>query len=205
MNNQYSIAIHVCNKMRANVGRFPAETGGLLGSKKENVIDCFCFDKWAKTTGSTFYYDVEKMSEVYRIWRNKGISLVGVIHSHPYGITSPSYHDISSALLHMNFLETKRFFMPIVQPSSDGLFTLYFYTVIKDENQKLLILNLNCILKAKKDGGYSRQQGYFKPKVYSIEELNMYLNGFNRDSSSEAVPITDSTKTERGRLVNEFV
>lgn len=187
----------VLNEIRSTVGRFPAETGGILGTsafsstivstesqeisiekRGDKKIDLFCFDKWAKTSGGTFYYDVEKMSEVFNHWQEEGSSLVGVIHSHPRGYIQPSYHDISTALLHMDFLETDVFYMPIVQADKDGFFKLYFYTVKKDEKKKNVITSLDFVVYAGKEGSYDFFENVFfndiKTEIHSIEELNFY-------------------------------
>lgn len=191
--NKISISEEVLNELRENVGMFPAETGGILGISKrslkkerEEVIDLFCFDKWAKTSGSTFYYDVEKMTEVYRNWLEKGSSFAGVIHSHPYGITEPSFHDRSSALLHMDFLKSNVFYMPIVQAKSDGNYTVFFYTIIRDEEEKTLITSLEFIVKAEGDKKYKYFfNNTFRPIKDKIEEISAYRKSIASNNSED--------------------
>ena len=71
--------------------------------KDEKIIDLCHFDVHSQNTSGTFYYDIESMSEVFRGWKAKGYITNGIYHSHPVGAIYPSYHDISTALLHIDF------------------------------------------------------------------------------------------------------
>ncbi len=165
----------VLDEIRETVGNKVPETGGILGSSKKCIIDCFRFDEWAKTTGTTFYYDVEKMSEEYRGWLNKGISLTGIVHSHPSGACCPSFHDVSTALIHMEFLGTDFFYMPVVQVNP---FSLYFYTIKKEENN--LVVYRNFVINEGDDEKFIREE-IIKIGNCPIEELKSYRKNLSDD------------------------
>lgn len=170
----------VLDCFRKNVGRYRAETGGMLASSRnEDLIDCCYFDSHAKRTSGTFYYDVESMSKVFRKWKAKGYITNGIFHSHPIGVTRPSYHDISSALIHMEFFGLDYFYLPVFQNDRRGFYTMYFYVVRKAGED--LEVNLDYIVKAVA-GGY--EYPAFRPwkMNYSIEELEEYRETVKNDS-----------------------
>lgn len=84
----------------------------LASTTNEQVIDKCHFDTHSQNTPGTFYYDVESMSAVFREWKATGCTTNGIYHSHPKGATLPSYHDISTALLHINFFGLDYFTSP---------------------------------------------------------------------------------------------
>ena len=129
-NKTIKFSTKVLDDFRKNVGKYRAETGGMLASKTDpNLIDECYFDVHSRNTSGTFYYDVESMSEVFRAWRDNGFETNGIYHSHPTGCIRPSYHDISTALLHLRFFELDYFYLPIIQNERRGFYTLYFYVV----------------------------------------------------------------------------
>ena len=174
------IAESVLDEFRRNVGKYKAETGGLLASSNnEFVIDKCYFDIHSHNTPGTFYYDVESMSKVFRDWKETGYITNGIFHSHPKGVIRPSYHDISSALLHIDFLQLDYFYLPIIQPERRGFFQLYLYVVRK--NDDMLVVSLEYALEATSDGyEYLDVQNY--NKRYSIAELRSYRESIERPS-----------------------
>lgn len=84
----------------------------------------------------------------------------------------PSYHDISSALIHIRFFRLTYFYLPILQSSPDGCFTLYFYIV--KARGAYVISELDHVIKAMPDGSYRLRP--FKNRVtkYSVRELDSY-------------------------------
>lgn len=173
----------VLDDFRANVGRYPAETGGMLGSASDSArIDLCHFDRLSRNTPGSFYYDVESMTEVFHSWEEKGYTANGIYHSHPAGAVRPSYHDISTALLHLRFFELDYFYLPIIQSRPDGLYTMYFYIV--HLHGETLRVHLNYVLKACEDG-YRLLR--FKPwqKSYPTRELDDYRKSIDAPSSGE--------------------
>lgn len=162
----------VLDAFREDVGKYYPETGGMLASSKDSsVIDRCYFDMHSKNTPGTFYYDVETMSEVYRGWKSKGYTTNGIYHSHPAGAVRPSYHDISTALLHLDFFKLDYFYLPIFQPQRNGQYRMYFYVVRRKEGE--LEVTLEYILKAEASG-YSYEQQKEWSMSYSIQELRDY-------------------------------
>lgn len=163
----------VLDRFRKDVGRLPAETGGMLASTgEEGIIDRCYFDRHSRNTPGTFYYDVESMSEKFREWKEKGYITNGIYHSHPTGAIRPSYHDVSSALLHLDFFRLDYFYLPIFQPQSQGRYTLYFY-VARREKEKLRV-GLESVIRAEEEGyGYPPFRSW--QREYSIQDLRAYL------------------------------
>ena len=123
------------------------------------------------------------MSEVFRAWRDNGFETNGIYHSHPTGCIRPSYHDISTALLHLRFFELDYFYLPIIQNERRGFYTLYFYVVRQDGD--CLKVNLEYVLKANEDG-YVYASFKKWSQDYSIKQLDTYRDGINRQEERRA-------------------
>ena len=121
-------SVEVLDALRKDVGKFPAERGGLLGSTSDHkLIDLYCFDVKSKNTAASYDYNVEYMSMKFKEWKKKGYIAHSFIHSHPYSLNTPSYPDIVSAYIHMKFFNHDYFYIPIVHSERRGFYTLYFY------------------------------------------------------------------------------
>ncbi len=167
-----TISIDVLDDFRENVGRYYPETGGLLASTvDEHVIDRCCFDTHSKNTPGTFYYDVETMSAVFRDWKSRGFVTNGIYHSHPSGAIRPSYHDISTALLHLDFFHLEYFYLPIIQPQRNGQYRMYFY-IVRKQNEELAV-TLEYVLAAE-EKGYVYEPHKEWSMQYSISGLRAY-------------------------------
>ena len=172
------ISQNVLDNFRKNVGRYTPETGGLLGSTRDEAcIDICHFDRHSKNTPGTFYYDVPSMSEVFRTWKSNGYITNGIYHSHPLGCIRPSYHDVSTALLHIRFFKLDYFYLPIFQPKKKGLFTMLFYVVKKHDES--LTVTLDHVLKAT-EKGYELQPFQIWQETYSICDLERYRMSIER-------------------------
>lgn len=179
----------VLDEFRGDVGRFRAETGGMLASMvNEQVIDKCYFDTHSQNTPGTFYYDVESMSAVFRAWKAAGYITNGIYHSHPRGVTQPSYHDISSALLHIDFFSLEYFYLPIIQPNHEGLYTMYFYIVKKALNN--LEVSLSYVIEALQNG-YRYAPFRAWKRIYSIRQLYSYRESIDRSAVSARVKMDD--------------
>lgn len=191
-------SIEVLDEFRKDVGRFRAETGGMLASTgDEHMIDKCYFDTHSRNTPGTFYYDVESMSAVFREWKNAGYITNGIYHSHPRGVTQPSYHDISSALLHIDFFGLEYFYLPILQPNRDGLYTMYFYIVRKEGGN--IEASLSYVLEAQRDG-YRYVPFRAWKRIISIEELYSYRESIERNNE----PVKE-VKTDKTSEATEFI
>ncbi len=188
----------VLDNFKRNVGKFRAETGGMLASKvDENYIDTCHFDTHSQNSPGTFYYDVESMSEVFRQWRDAGYVTNGIYHSHPRGFTRPSYHDISSALLHIRFFNLDYFYLPIIQPDIKGNYTMYFY-VVKEKGDNLTV-NLNYVVKAE-DKSYDYIPFMAYTEVYSVKKLEEYrasVDRANAKAEEKAKVIQENKNSEK--------
>ncbi len=193
-NKECQFAIPVLDDFRKNVGKLRAETGGMLASKKdEKNIDVCHFDVHSQNTSGTFYYDVESMSEVFREWKAKGYITNGIYHSHPVGAIYPSYHDISTALLHIDFFGIDYFYLPIFQPERRGFYKLYFYVVRKEDN--ILRVTLDYVIKAT-EFGYDYISFNTYDKTFSIDELRAYRERID-GSAKKAASIPTSKYFEK--------
>lgn len=168
---------------RTDVGKIPAESGGMIGSKADrNKIDLYVFDKNSKNSLASFYYDQDTMSVHYRDWKSKGYKANGFVHSHPNGAIRPSYHDISTALLHMEFWGNDYFMMPIIQSKKNGFYTVYFYVAeLKGGN---VSTTLQYVLRAT-ENGYEYIPYEFWSESYSVGELAKYRNRTEEKTSLE--------------------
>lgn len=196
----------VLSDFRENVGRYYPETGGMLASSGDrHIIDKCYFDVRSKNTSGTFYYDVETMSEVYRGWKAKGYTTNGIYHSHPNGAIRPSYHDISTALLHLDFFKLNYFYLPIIQAQRNGQYHMYFYVVYAKESTLEVVLEY--VLKAKPEG-YIYEEHKEWHKTYSIKQLRAYRKSIDNPKkaieSEYAIPNKNAqTKAEQNVYFNK--
>lgn len=165
----------ILDMWRHDVGKIPAESGGMIGSKThKDKIDLYVFDKHSKNSLDTFYYDQESMSEVFREWKTNGYITNGFVHSHPTGAVRPSYQDISTALLHMEFFKLDYFMMPIIQSKKSGFYTVYFY--VAELINECVITTLKYVLRAT-GNGYEYIPFETWNEKYTVSELTKYRNG----------------------------
>lgn len=168
--HEYYIVEEVLDKMRTNVGKFPAETGGMIGSTDDKKkIDLFYFDEDSANSFGTFYYNIEKVSKVNNEWKDNGYRPTGFVHSHPNGMVVPSFHDVATAKLHMDFWKHDFFTMPIVQSKKNGLFEIYLYVAYQEE--RVVRVKRTVVIRATEDGydyDYSKQW----ERVYSNINLD---------------------------------
>lgn len=111
-------------EIKKTLGKFPAETGGLLlGDPETGLITDFLFDEDARTTGVIYYPTVAFLNREIPRFEKKGIYALGIAHSHPRGMIRPSGPDLSAAYNnitspHNAYLKT--WHLPIIQSSADG-------------------------------------------------------------------------------------
>jgi len=90
------VAKSVVDAISDTIGKYPAETGGLLGGPINTlgIIFHFYFDKTAGTSATVFHPDIDAQDRVQNEWGQIGIIPVGIIHSHPVWFRQPSSEDI---------------------------------------------------------------------------------------------------------------
>lgn len=174
----------VLDGFRKTVGRYPAETGGMLAcSKNIKYVDTWCFDEKSRNTSASYSYDVEQMSIVYREWKRQNTTCVGFVHSHPASYRQPSYDDIATAYALMKFFKNDFFYLPIIISDRKGLFTLYSFVIRKKENK--INVNLDYVLEAtKKSYEYVEHKNF--NKSYATDELKEHYNRVNNANSYPA-------------------
>lgn len=110
------ISRNIYEEVARTIGEHPAESGGFLGSSDGETIDHFYFDSTAKTSPSTYSPDTATVNSILKEWNEKGVKLVGNVHSHPDGCTYPSLADIEYAEKIKSALGIKKFLIIIIQP-----------------------------------------------------------------------------------------
>lgn len=64
------------------IGNRFCESGGLLGSSKDGVIDSYYFDEGKINLTDKYVPKVETMNVVLEEWSERNIKFIGIIHSH---------------------------------------------------------------------------------------------------------------------------
>lgn len=110
------------------IGAKPAESGGaLFGREDDYVIRKFVPDVNAKTSRATYTINTDYLNPVIKkLWEEDGLSLIGIVHSHPNGLSSlsrPDLHYFGDLL--KTSLTRRKFFAPIVFTIPDGGFKLF--------------------------------------------------------------------------------
>ncbi|MBL0236041.1 MAG: hypothetical protein IPQ02_05335 [Saprospiraceae bacterium] len=114
------------NEIVNTIGSRPAESGGLLFGKEDDmIVRKFVFDKHAHTTRSTYTFNTEFLNpEIKRIWNEEGLSCIGFIHSHPHGYGRLSPPDIEYFSSMFESMPRKHYITPIVFTVPDGGFKI---------------------------------------------------------------------------------
>lgn len=114
------------NEIVNTIGSLPAESGGLLFGKEDDmIVRKFVFDEHAQTTRSSYTFNTEFLNpEIKRIWNEEGLSCIGFIHSHPYGYSRPSPPDINYFTSMFEDMPRKHYITPIVFTVPDGGFKM---------------------------------------------------------------------------------
>ncbi|MBP5505599.1 MAG: ThiF family adenylyltransferase [Bacteroidales bacterium] len=127
------------SKMRDNIGGIPAESGGALFGKPEQLrssrpyITEFVFDKSAKTSRATYSIDAETLNPIiHKMWDEKGLELQGIVHSHPRGFNHPSGPDMEYFHKMHTYMDRPFIITPIIYTQPDGGFELMCYIVGPD-------------------------------------------------------------------------
>ena len=141
------ISTEILDDFRKNVGKFRAETGGMIGCRSDrNQVDLWVFDHTSKNTSASFAYNEIEMTKYYNKWKEVGGTVAGFVHSHPMGFRQPSTADIKMSVVLMDFFKNDFFYMPIIQSDRKGHYELLFYIVRK--NEQMLTLELSYTIKA---------------------------------------------------------
>ena len=129
--NTWIFTSEVYEEIRRTIGCRKPEQGGILGSSDGRHIDYYYFDGSAERCAGSYTMNVKVLNSIIREWNDNDIQLIGVIHSHPQGVTRPSHGDMLTAKHIIESINVEgRFFTPIVQvsPKLNGDIKIYPYT-----------------------------------------------------------------------------
>ena len=117
-----------------HIGSHPAESGGaLFGTEDDYVIRRFIPDNNAKTTRVTYTINTDYLNPVIKkLWKEEGLSLLGIVHSHPNGYSSLSGPDMRYFSKLLSGIKRERFYAPIVFSVPDGGFKFFPHVLSAD-------------------------------------------------------------------------
>lgn len=124
----------VFHAIKKTIGRYPAETGGLLLGSIENFhVSAFIFDEYSfriRRREAVWYPHIESLNEIVENAEKDGLMFMGVVHSHPRRCIHPSGQDGLAAWSNMTSPSNPHlnvYLLPIVQSAADGPFHFYPY------------------------------------------------------------------------------
>jgi proteasome lid subunit RPN8/RPN11 len=119
------------NQIVNTIGSRPAESGGLLFGKEDDmIVRKFVFDKNAQTSRSTYTLNTDFLNpEIKRIHEEEGLSCLGFIHSHPYGYGRLSPPDINYFASMFDYMPRTHYITPIIFTVSDGGFKMHGFVL----------------------------------------------------------------------------
>lgn len=129
--------------MLKTVGSRPAESGGLLfGSRTDWVVTKFLYDKNAKTTSSSYSFDVGYLNPKMDELAEEGLQLLGFFHSHPQGYKQLSTPDKTYFERQFKNIPVDQFYVPLMFPAVDGTYDFIPYVYHKDGSIEKVTLEL---------------------------------------------------------------
>ena len=103
------------------IGNRQPESGGILGAGEDGVISQYYFDVTGISEPDAYIPDVEAVNQVLEAWHERGIHMVGIVHSHQGGMNVPSCGDVAYGTRILEALDTvDRFYLPIVVCHEDA-------------------------------------------------------------------------------------
>ena len=196
-NTTITVAENILDEFRKTVGKNRPETGGMLACSEDmNKVDTWCFDRKSVNTSASYSYDVQKMSEQFKKWKERGIRSVGFVHSHPGSYRRPSYADIATARALMKFFKNDFFYLPIIISDRKGFFTMYFFVV--RQVGVYLNVNLDYVQKATVDG-YELIPFRKWQENYPIREVEAYYTRINGEYEKPDKPVVKVDETTKNK------
>jgi len=115
----------------------PPEAGGIiLGPEGSDLVTTFHRDENGFGTSVTFTLDAKGLNAKLRVYKDAGLEMMGVVHSHPRGVKTPSPADLDYAaklLTNPKNEGTEELLMPIY---CSGI--LYPYVIRRDNPRSCL-------------------------------------------------------------------
>lgn len=130
------ITKEVLEQIKETVGRLQPEHGGILGAVKDGTISEYYFDAEGKSTPTGYVPNVSMINDVLiNDWMPRGILMVGIVHSHANGVSTPSCVDVGYGIRILQALDTvDKFYLPIVTVE-DGMFQMTCFAIMKDNEE----------------------------------------------------------------------
>jgi proteasome lid subunit RPN8/RPN11 len=171
------------NEIISTIGSRPAESGGLLFGKEDDmIVRKFVFDKHARTTRSTYTFNTEFLNpEIKRIWNEEGLSCIGFIHSHPHGYGRLSSPDVEYFSNMFESMPRVHYITPIVFTVPDGGFKLNAH-ILPNQSRETIKADIEVL-----------PDDYFQNKVSPTEKQspespnNFFVKGFDKQKKFDAV------------------
>lgn len=124
------------NYILNTIGALPPERGGILGSLDMETISHFYYDINGVSTKYSYTPNVKEINSVLEDWSEKGIYLVGIVHSHNPECKYPSCMDIEYAERILKGLShTDELYLPIL--ICDNELSIVTYKVFLDSDKNL--------------------------------------------------------------------
>lgn len=99
-----------------SIGNRMPECGGVLGAGEDGIITEYYFDETGRSEPDAYIPDVEAINRVLEEWHERGIHMVGIVHSHREGVIAPSCGDIAYGMQILQALDTvDEFYLPILK------------------------------------------------------------------------------------------
>ena len=112
----------VYDQIMDTIGKKPPECGGILGAGADGVISDYYFDVTGRSEPNAYVPDVEAVNQVLEAWHERGVHMVGIVHSHQDGLIAPSCGDIAYGVRILDALDAlERFYLPIVTSSEENV------------------------------------------------------------------------------------
>lgn len=121
-----------------------AEKGGLLlGSPEDTIITHFLYDKNAQNTATSYTINHLYLNPILKkLWKEKRLNILGVLHSHPTHCRKLSPQDIRYFLEQFKHLEVDFLFVPIVFSAKDGVYDFIPYIIHRNGKVEVSTLEI---------------------------------------------------------------
>ena len=125
----------VIKNIFSTIGIHTPESGGILGSNRENIITHFEFDKYNVGNKNSYIPNIQYLNNIItNIWSSNNIKFCGLIHSHPVLYSHPSRGDIEYGKVVIEAFEyLNKIYLPILGIENKNL-NLDFYCLYKNKN-----------------------------------------------------------------------
>lgn len=123
--------------------RKPEAGGMLVGPKDHDMVTHFVADPTAHVTGVSYTPNAEALNKVLKLFLACEMDAKGMVHSHPAGVTRPSYGDIEhvrSSFGRKKNVTAQQYLLPIVCDKR-----LYPYLMTRDMPDRVQFAQLKLV------------------------------------------------------------